>query len=95
MVFLVCSRFHLIGFSLKQVVRMLVMPGNPAQVTSSCQKALKSSGILEALCGILMASGVPVDVLTETINAVAEAIRGNLANQEYFLTVMAPSKPPR
>lgn len=78
-----------------QVVRMLVMPGNPAQVTSSCQRALKSSGILEALCGILMASGVPVDVLTETINAVAEIIRGNLANQEYFLTVMAPSKPPR
>ncbi|KAK3922841.1 General vesicular transport factor p115 [Frankliniella fusca] len=78
-----------------QVIRMLVMPGNPAQVTSSCQRTIRSSGILEALCGILMASGVPVDVLTETINAVAEIIRGNLANQEYFLTVMAPSKPPR
>ena len=78
-----------------QVIRMLVMPGNPAQVTSSCQKTLRNSGILEALCGVLMASGVPVDVLTETINAVAEIIRGNPANQEYFLTVMAPSNPPR
>ena len=74
---------------------MLVMPGNPAQVTSSCQKTIRNAGILEALCGILMASGVPVDVLTETINAVAEVIRGNPANQEFFLTVMAPSNPPR
>lgn len=78
-----------------QVIRMLVMPGNPTQVTLSCQRSLRSTGILEALCGILMASGVPVDVLTETINAVAEVIRGNPANQEYFLNVMAPSKPPR
>lgn len=78
-----------------QVVRMLVMPGNPAQVTSSCQRTIRNSGILEALCGILMASGVPVEVLTETINAVAEVIRGNPSNQEYFLTVMAPCKPPR
>lgn len=56
---------------------------------------MKSSGLLEALCNILMASGVPADVLTETINTVAEVIRGNFSNQEYFANVMAPSNPPR
>jgi hypothetical protein len=36
-----------------------------------------------------------VDILTETINTVAEVIRGNQANQEHFSNVMAPSIPPR
>lgn len=78
-----------------QVLRTLVTPGNPAQVTLSSQKTMKSCGILQNLCNILMASGVPADILTETINAVAEVIRGNLGNQEYFSNVLAPSAPPR
>jgi hypothetical protein len=52
-------------------------------------------GLLQQLCSILMASGVPADVLTETINTVSEVIRGNSSNQEYFASVMAPSTPPR
>ena len=56
---------------------------------------MKSCGLLQALCDILMASGVPADVLTETINTVAEVIRGNQQNQEVFASVMAPSNPPR
>jgi len=52
-------------------------------------------GLLAKLCDILMASGVPADVLTETINTVSEVIRGNQYNQEYFASVMAPSTPPR
>jgi hypothetical protein len=71
------------------------MPGNPAQVTTSSQKTLKACGLLETFCSILMASGVPADILTETINTVAEVIRGNQGNQEYFASVMAPSHPPR
>lgn len=51
--------------------------------------------LLGRLCDLLMASGVPADVLTETINAVSEAIRGCQANQDYFATVMAPTNPPR
>ncbi|PNF28010.1 General vesicular transport factor p115 [Cryptotermes secundus] len=78
-----------------QVVRTLVPPGNPAQLTMSSQKTMKACGLLETLCNILMASGVPADVLTETINTVAEVIRGNQGNQEYFANVMAPSNPPR
>lgn len=78
-----------------QLVRTLVSPNNPVQITSVCQKNLRNANLLEALCNILMANGVPADILTETINAVGEVIRGNLNNQEYFCTVMAPSNPPR
>lgn len=56
---------------------------------------MKACGLLQALCNILMASGVPADVLTETINTVAEVIRGNSNNQEFLAGVMAPSNPPR
>ncbi len=48
-----------------QVIRTLVSPNNPLQVTSSCQKVMQQSGLLEKLCVILMASGIPADILTE------------------------------
>jgi len=78
-----------------QLVRTLVSPNNPQQQTSACQKVMNQCGLLEKLCGILMASGIPADVLTETINTVAEMIRGSQPNQEYFASVLAPSNPPR
>ncbi|RZC38268.1 Uso1 p115 head domain containing protein [Asbolus verrucosus] len=78
-----------------QLVRTLVSPNNPVQIVTSCQKTMRNANLLEALCDILMASGVPADILTETINTVGEVIRGNLTNQEYFANVMAPSNPPR
>lgn len=78
-----------------QLLRTLVSPNNPVQIITSCQKTMRNHNLLEALCSILMASGVPADILTETINTVAEVIRGNLTNQEYFSNVLAPSNPPR
>lgn len=78
-----------------QLVRTLVSPNNPVQIVTSCQKTMRNTNLLEALSNILMASGVPADILTETINTVGEVIRGNLTNQEYFANVMAPSNPPR
>lgn len=78
-----------------QVVRSLVTPSNQQQVVASCQKAMKQSKLLEALCEILMSSGVPADILTETINAVAEVVRGDPDNQDQLSKVMAPSTPPR
>ncbi|GAB6028493.1 hypothetical protein CHUAL_002646 [Chamberlinius hualienensis] len=77
-----------------QIVRTLVSPSNPLQVTSTCQKVMNSCGLLEILCTILMASGVPADILAETINTVAEVIRGHHGNQEYFAAVTAPCNPP-
>ena len=77
------------------LIRTLVSPTNPSQVTSSCQSSISSSGVLSLLTTILLASGIPADVLTETINTIAEVIRGCNTNQAQFLSVSAPSVPPR
>lgn len=78
-----------------QVVRALVNPSNSQIIVSSCQKTMRNCGLLETLCKILMGSGVPADILTETINTVAEVIRGDLENQDYLNSIMAPSNPPQ
>ncbi|KAG5863575.1 hypothetical protein JTB14_030078 [Gonioctena quinquepunctata] len=85
------SNFHCV----LHLVRTLVSPNNPAQIITACQKDMRNTNLLEALCNILMSGGVPADILTETINTVGEVIRGNLTNQEYFANVLAPSNPPR
>ncbi|GLH03306.1 General vesicular transport factor p115 [Gryllus bimaculatus] len=78
-----------------QVVRTLVNPSNPAQIISSSQKHMRSCGLVDSLCSLLMASGVPADVLAETICTVGEVVRGCTENQEMLAAVMAPSTPPR
>lgn len=78
-----------------QIVRALVYPSNTQQIVTSCQDVMKTSGLLETLCNILMSSRVPAEVLTETINTVGEIVRGNATNQTLFSHVMAPSNPPR
>lgn len=78
-----------------QLVRVLVSPVNSPGATASCQKAMYMCGLLQQLCTILMATGVPADILTETINTVSEVIRGSQVNQDYFASVNAPSNPPR
>lgn len=78
-----------------QLVRVLVSPVNSPGATASCQKAMFQCGLLQQLCTILMATGVPADILTETINTVSEVIRGSDVNQDYFASVNAPSNPPR
>jgi len=81
--------------SMLQVVRTLVSPSNASQVVSPAQKATWSCGLLSELCGLLMASGVPADILSEIICTVGEMIRGCQSNQEFFGQVMAMSSPPR
>ncbi|KAH8305366.1 hypothetical protein KR044_012831, partial [Drosophila immigrans] len=85
------SNFH----CLLQVVRALVTPSNQQQVVNACQRVMQKSQLLQALCEILMSSGVPADILTETINAVAEVVRGDRDNQDELSRVLAPSQPPR
>lgn len=87
--------FRIYVFVFFQVARALVSPTNQGNVTASCQKIMNQCGFLRELCEVLMSGGVPADVLTETINTVAEIIRGCLPNQEYFNAVVAPSEPPR
>uniref|UniRef100_A0A3Q1BV51 General vesicular transport factor p115 n=1 Tax=Amphiprion ocellaris TaxID=80972 RepID=A0A3Q1BV51_AMPOC len=78
-----------------QLVRVMVSPVNSPGATASCQKSMYQCDLLQQLCTILMATGVPADILTETINTVSEVIRGSQVNQDYFASVNAPSNPPR
>ncbi|XP_077462051.1 general vesicular transport factor p115 isoform X2 [Stigmatopora argus] len=78
-----------------QLVRVMVSPVNSPGATASCQRSMYQCGLLQQLCTILMATGVPADILTETINTVSEVIRGSQVNQDYFASVNAPSNPPR
>lgn len=78
-----------------QIIRTLVSPTNPAQATSSCQQAMFTSGILKAMCDLLIANGVPRNPLTEAISTVAELIRGHSDNQTYFEAVKSNGSPPK
>lgn len=78
-----------------KLVRTLVSPNNPQQSTASCQKMMLQCKLLELLCIFMFASGVPWEVLTDTISTVAEVIRGCNAGQKYLETVSTPSNPPR
>lgn len=78
-----------------QIIRTLVSPTNPAQATFSCQQSMHTSGILKAMCNLLVANGVPRNPLTEAISTVAELVRGHKDNQMYFEAVKSngiPSK---
>merc|ERR1719348_2842353 len=81
--------------ALLQLVKTLVSPSNPATITGACQQAVHSAGVMDRLIGILLASGIPAEVLTETINTLSEVIRGNNTNQAALMSVSAPSQPPR
>uniref|UniRef100_A0A1I7XR10 Uso1_p115_head domain-containing protein n=1 Tax=Heterorhabditis bacteriophora TaxID=37862 RepID=A0A1I7XR10_HETBA len=70
---------------LLQIIRSLVSPDNAGSNTHAAQKVLHHTKMLAELCHVLLSElGVTVEVLTETIIVVAEAIRGNYTNQEYF-----------
>ncbi|XP_026818724.1 general vesicular transport factor p115 [Rhopalosiphum maidis] len=81
--------------SVLQIIRTLVSPTNPAQATSSCQQAMYTSGILKAICDLLIANGVPRNPLTEAIYTVAELIRGHNDNQLFLESVKSYESPPK
>lgn len=81
--------------SVLQIIRTLVSPTNPAQATSSCQQAMYTSGILKAICDLLIANGVPRNPLTEAIYTVAELIRGHNDNQSFLESVKSYESPPK
>ena len=77
------------------LIRTLVSPANPHQNTVACQKAINQCGLLKHLCDLMFSGGVPIEILIETINTVAEVIRGYEPNQTHFGAAKTPSNPPR
>lgn len=77
------------------LVRTLVSPSNSQQNVVTTQKVMHQCRLLSLLCAFMFAAGVPTEVLVESINTVAEVIRGNFTNQQYFDTVQTLSQPPR
>lgn len=82
-------------YQMLKLVRNLVSPMNPQQATVSCQRVMSQCGLLSLLCNFMFASGVPTEILVETISTVAEVLRGCDSNQQFFETVTTPSDPPR
>ena len=78
-----------------KLVRTLVSWSNTSQNTSQCQKLMHQCHLLSLLCSFMFAGGVPTEILIETINTVADVIRGNFTNQQFFDTVQTSSQPPR
>ena len=78
-----------------RVLRTLVSPSNPQQATVTCQRSILQCGLLKLLCEFMFASGVPTEILVETITTVAEVVRGCEANQKFFETVTPHTNPPR
>ena len=80
---------------LLKIIRTLVSWNNTSQNTIQCQKLMHSCRLLPLLTSFMFAGGVPTEILIETINTVADVIRGNFTNQQFFDTVQTSSKPPR
>ncbi|PFX22857.1 General vesicular transport factor p115 [Stylophora pistillata] len=68
-----------------QLVRVLVSPDNPQQATATCQKIMNQCGLLRLLCGILMSTGIPADILTECY------LYKNEQGQNDIVTTLLPS----
>lgn len=51
----------------------MVSPVNSPGATASCQKCMFQCGLLQQLCTILMATGVPADILTEVTTESTDA----------------------
>ncbi|KAF8569716.1 hypothetical protein P879_05866, partial [Paragonimus westermani] len=78
-----------------QIIRTLVSPRNKVQYTRQNQTCMYNCGLLSALCNLILAIGVPAEVLTRAICTVADVVRGCAANQEYLAHLIAPSEPPQ
>ncbi|KAI5711551.1 hypothetical protein M8J75_001297 [Diaphorina citri] len=82
------------GSYIQKLAHMLHLPECESEEGWSAQRESNILALLKVIRS-LVTPGVPACILTETINTVAEIIRGNHENQEHFANVYAPSDPPR
>ncbi|VUZ50236.1 unnamed protein product [Hymenolepis diminuta] len=80
---------------LLKIFRALVNPSNKSQCVKSCQSEIQACGLLNSLWKVVMAGGVPAELLTETLYSLGEIVRGCPTNQETLVSMVAPSDPPQ
>ncbi|CAF4238856.1 unnamed protein product, partial [Rotaria sp. Silwood2] len=73
---------------LLKIIQTLVSPTNSNENIIACQRTVKQCGILRRLCIMLMLTTVPDDILSETINTIADIVRGNIENQQFLGSIM-------
>lgn len=56
---------------------------------------MRVCGLLNSLWKVVMAGGVPAELLTETLYSLGEMVRGCPTNQEAVVAMVAPSEPPQ
>ena len=78
-----------------KLVKVLAGPYNPQQTTSSFQKALFKHGVLNKIAVIVVSSGLPPKVLSESVVCVGNIIANNRTNQNFFENVMTLQSPPK
>ncbi len=78
-----------------QILRSLVAPSNKAQNVRGCQGDMQACGLLMSLWKVVMAGGVPADLLTETLYTLGETVRCCPTNQQTLVSMVAPSEPPQ
>ncbi|VDN96889.1 unnamed protein product [Rodentolepis nana] len=80
---------------LLKIFRALVSPSNKSQCVKSCQSEMEACGLLNSLWKVVMAGGVPAELLTETLYSLGELVRGCPTSQESLVSMVAPSTPPQ
>ncbi|CDS39457.1 locus tagral vesicular transport factor p115 [Echinococcus multilocularis] len=80
---------------LLKIFRTLMSTINKSQSVKSCQEEMRACGLLNSLWKVVMAGGVPAELLTETLYSLGEIVRGCPTNQEAVVAMVAPSEPPQ
>ncbi|VDK87564.1 unnamed protein product [Dibothriocephalus latus] len=80
---------------LLKVFRTLVAPTNKTQNIKACQTDMQNSGLLDSLWKVVMANGVPAELLMQTLYTMGDVVRYCPANQQALASLVAPSTPPQ
>ncbi|BHF70072.1 Vesicle-mediated ER to Golgi transport protein [Sparganum proliferum] len=80
---------------LLKVFRTLVAPTNKTQNIIACQADMQSSGLLDSLWKVVMANGVPAELLMQTLYTMGDVVRCCPTNQQSLANLVAPSTPPQ
>lgn len=68
-----------------QIIDSMLLPTNTAVHVQACQIIMQRFGLLDKLCEVMTSSSLPVCVLSETMNAASDMVRGQLGPNAYIV----------